>query len=125
MRSEVVGEARRRRASASRPTFATRRSTTRCASTAWPRSRYLLVVGKREAEEGTVALRRLGSDEHQEVMSLDEAVAAVRRRSGAAGSEMALCSHIRPSAADARRHRCGENEPFAAAPPFSSAARSA
>jgi len=35
----------------------------------------LVVVGKREADEGTVALRRLGSDEHQKVMSLDEAVA--------------------------------------------------
>jgi len=34
----------------------------------------LLVVGKREAEEGTVAVRRLGSDEHQQVISLDEAV---------------------------------------------------
>src|SRR4051794_8672806 len=32
----------------------------------------LLVVGKREAEEGTVALRRLGSDERQVVMTLDE-----------------------------------------------------
>jgi threonyl-tRNA synthetase len=36
----------------------------------------LLVVGKREAEEGTVAVRRLGSDEHQKVMSLDEAIIA-------------------------------------------------
>jgi threonyl-tRNA synthetase len=36
---------------------------------------HLLVVGRREAEEGTVALRRLGSDEHQKVMTLDEAVA--------------------------------------------------
>ena len=36
----------------------------------------LLVVGKREAEEGTVAVRRLGSDEHQRVISLDEAVAS-------------------------------------------------
>ena len=35
----------------------------------------LLVVGKREAEEGTVAVRRLGSDEHQKVIGLDEAVA--------------------------------------------------
>ena len=35
----------------------------------------LLVVGKREADENTVAIRRLGSDEHQKVMSLDEAVA--------------------------------------------------
>ncbi|HET7709631.1 MAG TPA: threonine--tRNA ligase, partial [Sphingomicrobium sp.] len=36
----------------------------------------LLVVGKREAEEGTVAVRRLGADEHQKIMPLDEAVAA-------------------------------------------------
>ena len=34
----------------------------------------LLVVGKREAEEGTVALRRLGSEDRQVVMSLDDAV---------------------------------------------------
>ncbi len=34
----------------------------------------LLVVGKREAEEGTVALRQLGSD-RQQMMSLDEAIA--------------------------------------------------
>jgi len=34
----------------------------------------LLVVGKREAEEGTVAIRRLGS-EGQQVMKLDEAIA--------------------------------------------------
>jgi len=38
----------------------------------------LLVVGKREAEEGTIALRRLGSDEHQKVMSLDDAVAMIK-----------------------------------------------
>jgi threonyl-tRNA synthetase len=38
----------------------------------------LLVVGKREAEEGTVALRRLGSEERQQVMSLDEALAMLR-----------------------------------------------
>jgi len=38
----------------------------------------LLVVGKREAEEGTVALRRLGSDEHQKMMSVDEAAAMIR-----------------------------------------------
>jgi threonyl-tRNA synthetase len=37
----------------------------------------LLVVGKREAEEGTVALRRLGSDEHQEMMSLAEAATMI------------------------------------------------
>ena len=32
---------------------------------------YLLVVGKREADERTVAVRRLGSDEKQEVVALD------------------------------------------------------
>lgn len=35
----------------------------------------LFVVGKREAEEGTVAVRRLGSEERQQVISLDEALA--------------------------------------------------
>jgi threonyl-tRNA synthetase len=39
----------------------------------------LLVVGKREAEEGTIALRRLGSDEHQKVMTLDEVLAMLSR----------------------------------------------
>jgi threonyl-tRNA synthetase len=34
----------------------------------------LLVVGKREAEEGTVALRRLGSEDRQLVMSVDDAL---------------------------------------------------
>jgi len=38
----------------------------------------LLVVGKREAEEGTVALRRLGSDEHQKVMQLEELIAMMQ-----------------------------------------------
>ena len=37
----------------------------------------LLVVGKREAEERTVAIRRLGSDDHQKVMPLDEALAMI------------------------------------------------
>jgi threonyl-tRNA synthetase len=36
----------------------------------------LMVVGKREAEEGKVSIRRLGS-EKQEVMSLDDAIAAL------------------------------------------------
>jgi threonyl-tRNA synthetase len=35
----------------------------------------LLVVGKREAEEGTVALRRLGADEHQKILTLEEVTA--------------------------------------------------
>ena len=37
----------------------------------------LLVVGKREAEEGTVAMRRLGSEERQLMMSLDEAMSMI------------------------------------------------
>ncbi len=37
----------------------------------------LLVVGKRETEEGTVAIRRLGSDEHQKVMSVEDAIAMI------------------------------------------------
>src|SRR5439155_3502112 len=38
----------------------------------------LLVVGKREAEERTVAIRRLGSEEHQKMTSLDDAVAMMQ-----------------------------------------------
>ncbi len=38
----------------------------------------LLVVGKREAEEGTVALRRLGAEEHQRMMNLDDAAQMIR-----------------------------------------------
>ena len=39
---------------------------------------YLLVLGKREAEERTVALRPLGADARQEVLPLEEAVARLR-----------------------------------------------
>jgi threonyl-tRNA synthetase len=38
---------------------------------------YLLVVGKREAEEGTVAIRTLG-EQHQKVVLLDEAIALLK-----------------------------------------------
>ena len=38
---------------------------------------HLLVVGKREADEGTVAIRTLGA-EHQRVMSLADAIALIR-----------------------------------------------
>ena len=38
----------------------------------------LLVVGKREADEGTIAVRRLGSDEHQKMMGLEDVVAMIR-----------------------------------------------
>ena len=38
---------------------------------------HLLVVGNREAEEGTVAVRTLG-EKDQRVMSLDEAIAMLR-----------------------------------------------
>jgi threonyl-tRNA synthetase len=39
---------------------------------------YLLVVGRREAEEGTVALRPLGADAKQEMLALDEAIARLK-----------------------------------------------
>ena len=38
----------------------------------------LLVVGKREADEGSVALRRLGSEERQVEMTIDDAVAMIQ-----------------------------------------------
>ena len=38
---------------------------------------HLLVVGKREAEEGTIALRTLGA-EHQKVMPLEDAIALLK-----------------------------------------------
>jgi threonyl-tRNA synthetase len=40
----------------------------------------MAVVGRREAEEGKVALRRFGSQE-QEIMTLDEAVAILTAES--------------------------------------------
>jgi threonyl-tRNA synthetase len=40
---------------------------------------YLLVLGKREAEERTVALRPLGTDARQEVLALDELVERLRQ----------------------------------------------
>ena len=43
------------------PIFATRRSTTRSANTPSRKVPVMLVVGRREAEERTVSLRRLGS----------------------------------------------------------------
>jgi len=43
---------------------------------------HLLVVGKREAEEGTVAVRTLGA-EHQKVMPLADAIALIRREATA------------------------------------------
>jgi threonyl-tRNA synthetase len=43
----------------------------------------LLVVGKREAEEGTVAVRRLGSEDRQQAMSLDQAIAMLRAEGAA------------------------------------------
>ncbi len=38
---------------------------------------YILVLGKREAEEGTVAVRRLG-EQTQEVVALDEIIARLK-----------------------------------------------
>jgi threonyl-tRNA synthetase len=38
----------------------------------------LLVVGRREAEEGTVALRQLGTDGRQQVLAVDDLIAQLR-----------------------------------------------
>jgi threonyl-tRNA synthetase len=43
---------------------------------------HLLVVGMREAEEGTVAIRTLG-EKHQRVMSLDEAIVMLKEEATA------------------------------------------
>ena len=48
----------------------------------------LLVVGKREADESTVAIRRLGSEERQLVMSVDEALSMI--------AEEAIAPDLRP-----------------------------
>ena len=58
---------------ASRATCATRRSITRCASIRSPRCRSCWSVGRKEAAERTVSIRRLGK-EGQQVMPLDAAL---------------------------------------------------
>ena len=63
---------------APKPTCATRRSTTRCANIAWPRSRCCWWSASARPRKARVAVRRLGSDEHQKVMALDEAIALIR-----------------------------------------------
>ena len=90
-----------RRALRSRPTCATRRSTTRSASTRLAKVPVILVCGKREAEEGTVNIRRLGSrDQHS--LTLDEAMSQLvdeatppdrRRKLAAAGRRLAGSVH--------------------------------
>ena len=57
---KVADRTDRARACAPSSTSATRRSTTRSASTRWPKVPVILVCGRREAEEGTVNVRRLG-----------------------------------------------------------------
>ena len=54
----------------------------------------LLVVGKKEAAERTVSIRRLGSPD-QTAMTLDEAVKVARRRSRDAGSQARGGSRVR------------------------------
>ena len=46
----------------------------------------ILVVGKREAEEGKVALRRLGAEKPQEILALDDALAILRDEARMPGS---------------------------------------
>ena len=63
-------------ACASTATCATRRSITKCASTRSPRSLLCWSIGKKEAAERLVSIRRLGS-EGQQVMPLDDALKAL------------------------------------------------
>ena len=72
----VAAQLQARRACASSSISGTRRSTTRCASTRLAKVPVMLVVGKREAEERKVSIRRLGSQD-QKVMPLDEAIASL------------------------------------------------
>ena len=65
------------RACAPSSTSATRRSTTRSASTRLAKVPIMLVCGKREAEEGTVNIRRLGVKDQQS-MALDQALATLQ-----------------------------------------------
>jgi threonyl-tRNA synthetase len=60
---------------------------------------HLLVVGKREADEGTVALRTLGA-EHQKCSRLDEAIALLKRGGDSAGPAVSV---RRGTAADVPR----------------------
>ena len=78
------GGARSSRASGSKPTCATRRSTTRSASTRWPRCRICWSSGRKEAEERTLSVRRLGS-EKQETMALDALIKTLQSEATPAG----------------------------------------
>ena len=68
--------AAKKRGCASRPTYATRRSTTRCANTRWRKSRCSSRSGGKEASENTVSMRRLGSNA-QTAMGAEEALEAL------------------------------------------------
>jgi threonyl-tRNA synthetase len=57
----------------------------------------LLVVGKREAEEGKVSIRRLGSD-GQQVLALDEAVSALREEAVPPDLKQARGAHVAAAA---------------------------
>ena len=84
-RSEVGRGARAPRGYACRDSIcATKRSTTRCASHSLAKVPVIAVVGGREADEGTLALRRLGSKE-QEILALADATARTFGGSGPAG----------------------------------------
>jgi threonyl-tRNA synthetase len=67
------GQSSRPPACGSNSTCATRRSATRCASTRSARSRSSPWSASKEAEEGLVAIRRLGS-QAQELVSVEEAI---------------------------------------------------
>ncbi len=69
-------------ACASRPIFPTKRSTTRSASTAWPRSRRSSSSASARRRKATVALRRLGGKD-QENLALGTAIARLKQEAQA------------------------------------------
>jgi threonyl-tRNA synthetase len=73
---------------------------------------HMLVVGKREAEEGTVALRTLG-EQQQKVLSLDEAIDWLK--SEATAPDLGCSERQRLSRGDERYRATGnENRPYGA-----------
>ncbi len=67
----------RRRGSGSKPTSRNEKINYKVREHSVAKVPHLLVVGKREAEEGTVALRTLG-EERQQFIALDEAIALLK-----------------------------------------------
>ena len=59
-----------------KPTFVTRKSTIKFGEHSLAKVPAIIAIGAREAEQGTVSIRRLGS-RHQTSMTLEEAIASL------------------------------------------------